>query len=138
MRGLKVRLPGGGGAPEIAVHSQQIYLTMKQSLRGFVPKIDFFTSMGFGQGGNQRTDMGVMTKGPTKLMTDMAIWEPHPHQRIARHQPAPRDHARCYGRSVGWEILYADHVAETPAPTDEELGVLRDLHARTKAAHQGR
>ena len=51
MTSPKVRLPGGGGAPEIAVHSQQIYLTMKQSLRGFVPKIDFFTSMGFGEGG---------------------------------------------------------------------------------------
>lgn len=134
----KVRLPGGGGAPEIAVHSQEIFLTMKQAKRGFVPKIDFFTSFGFGDGGDHRTRMGIKTKGPTKLMTDLAIWEPHPtskelmvtslHPGVTREQMA---------ETVGWEILYDDDVAETPIPTAQELEVLRDLHARTKAAHEG-
>ena len=55
----KVRLPGGGGAPEIAVHAQQIYITMKQSPRGFVPRIDFFTSFGFGEGGEDRARRGI-------------------------------------------------------------------------------
>lgn len=134
----KVRLPGGGGAPEIAVHSQEIFLTMKQGKRGFVPKIDFFTSFGFGDGGDHRERMGIKTKGPTRLMTDLAIWEPHPESKelmvTSLHPGVTREQM---AETVGWEILYADNVAETPEPTAEELEVLRDLHARTKAAHEG-
>ena len=132
----KVRLPGGGGAPEIAVHAQQIYITMKQSPRGFVPRIDFFTSFGFGEGGEDRARRGIATKGPTRLMTDMAVWAPEPEtkelQVVSLHPGVTRE---AMAASVGWEILYAEDVGETPPPTAEELEILRDLHARTKAAH---
>jgi len=135
----KVRLPGGGGAPEIASSSQQIFITMKQSKRGFVPKIDFFTSFGHGQGGDERQRLGITTKGPNLLITDMAIWRPDPETKeftvVSLHPGATRE---AMAETVGWDIRYADNVEETPAPTAEELEVLRALHARTQAAHAGK
>ncbi|TIP50996.1 MAG: CoA-transferase subunit beta, partial [Mesorhizobium sp.] len=66
----KTRLPGGGGAPEIATSSRQVYITMAQSKRGMVEKIDFFTSFGHGEGGDHRKRLGIDTAGPTLLITD--------------------------------------------------------------------
>jgi glutaconate CoA-transferase, subunit B len=133
-----VRLPGGGGAPEIASSSQQIYITMKQSKRGFVNKIDFFTSFGHGEGGDHRQRLGMKTKGPNLLITDMAIWKPDPQSKeftvTSLHRGVTREQM---SETVGWEISYADTVDETPPPTADELSVLRDLKARTEAAHKG-
>ena len=133
----KVRLPGGGGAPEIAASSRQIYITMKQSKRGFVDKIDFFTSFGHGEGGDHRQRLGMTTKGPTLLVTDLGIWKPDPETKeftvTSLHPGVTRDQMQ---ETVGWQISYADTVEETPAPTDDELEVLRDLKARTAAAHE--
>src|SRR5476649_2540486 len=67
----KVRLPGGGGAPEIAISCGEIFIIMAQSKRSFVPKLDFITSLGHGEGGDHRARLGVATKGPTKLLTDL-------------------------------------------------------------------
>ena len=72
----KTRLPGGGGAPEIASSAKQVYVTMKQSLRGMVEKIDFFTSFGHGEGNDHRQSLNIGTDGPTLLITDLAIWKP--------------------------------------------------------------
>lgn len=133
----KTRLPGGGGAPEIAASSQEIYITMKQSKRGFVDTIDFFTSFGHGEGGDHRQRLGMTTKGPTLLVTDLGIWKPDPETKeftvTSLHPGVTRDQMQ---ETVGWQIRYARAVEETPAPTAEELTVLRDLKARTAAAHQ--
>ncbi len=135
----KVRLPGGGGAPEIASSSQQVYITMKQSKRGFVPKIDFFTSFGHGTGGDHRQQLGITTKGPSLLITDLAIWRPDPETKEftarALHPGVTRAEM---AESVGWDIRYAADLVETPPPQAEELEVLRALKARTEAAHAGR
>src|SRR5246127_4123614 len=72
----KTRLPGGGGAPEIAPPRGKIVIIMKQSKRGFVEKIDFFTSLGHGEGGDHRARLGVKTKGPTRRITDLCAFEP--------------------------------------------------------------
>ncbi|AZL60049.1 CoA-transferase subunit beta [Tabrizicola piscis] len=132
----KVRLPGGGGAPEIASSSQQIFITMKQSKRSFVPKIDFFTSFGHGNGGSHRQDLGITTAGPSLLVTDMAVWRPDPVTKeftvISLH---PGVTLQDMADTVGWTIRYSDAMTETPAPTAEELEVLRALKARTQAAH---
>ncbi len=132
----KVRLPGGGGAPEIASSSQQIFITMKQSKRSFVPKIDFFTSFGHGDGGSHRQDLGITTTGPSLLVTDMAVWRPDPVTKeftvISLH---PGVTLQDMADTVGWTIRYSDTMTETPAPTAEELEVLRALKARTQAAH---
>ena len=77
----KTRLPGGGGAPEISSACGEIFIIMRQSPRSFVDKLDFVTSFGHGEGGDHRTRMGIKTKGPTKLVTDLAVFEPDPVTR---------------------------------------------------------
>src|ERR671924_123735 len=77
----KVRLPGGGGAPEIATCCGEIFIVMSQSRRSFVERLDFVTSLGHGEGGDHRRRLGVITKGPTRLVTDLAIFEPEPETK---------------------------------------------------------
>jgi glutaconate CoA-transferase subunit B len=132
----KTRLPGGGGAPEIASSCGEIFITMKQSRRGLVDKIDFFTSFGHGTGGGDRQQLGLTTRGPTLLITDLAIWKPDPQSReftvTSLHPGVTRDMVQ---ESCGWPVSFADRLEQTPPPTDLELRTLRDLKARTAAAH---
>jgi glutaconate CoA-transferase subunit B len=132
----KVRLPGGGGAPEIATSCGEIFITMSQSKRGFVETLDFVTSLGHGSGGDSRAKLGVRTKGPTKLITDLCVFEPDAATKemtvTSIHPGVTREQI---DGNTGWKVKYAAKVAETPAPTARELEVLRELHARTKRAH---
>ena len=132
----KVRLPGGGGAPEIATHCGKIFIIMAQSKRSFVDRLDFVTSLGHGEGGDHRRRLGVATAGPTRVVTDLCVMEPDPetkeltvtsiHPGVSREEIADK---------TGWPIRFAAEVEETPAPTEEELTVLRELQERTKKAH---
>ncbi|MBL4890699.1 MAG: CoA-transferase subunit beta [Rhizobiaceae bacterium] len=136
----KIRLPGGGGAPEIATSAHQVFITSKQALRGMVEAVDFYTSLGHGTGGNDREDTyGVKTKGPTALITDLALWKPDPETKeftvVSIHKGVTRDDLQA---TCGWTIKYADGVSETPVPTELELTTLRDLQARTAVAHSGK
>src|SRR5512146_738420 len=72
----KVRLPGGGGAPEIATSCGQIFITMAMSPRAYVDKLDFVTSLGHGTGPGSRSALGLTTKGPTRVVTDLCVMEP--------------------------------------------------------------
>jgi glutaconate CoA-transferase, subunit B len=132
----KVRLPGGGGAPEIAISCGEIFIIMAQSKRSFVPKLDFVTSLGHGEGGDSRVRLGVKTKGPTKLLTDLAIFEPDPKSKemivTSIHPGVTRAQITD---NTGWDVRYADKVCETPPPSARELEVLRALHVRTTRAH---
>jgi glutaconate CoA-transferase subunit B len=131
-----VRLPGGGGAPEIATNCGRIFITMSHSKRGFVEKLDFITSLGYGKGGDDRKKLGVTTDGPTKVITDLCVLEPDPATKelavASLHPGVTREQVTA---ATGWKIKFADKVSETPPPTDKELKVLRELHARTAAAH---
>ncbi len=133
----KVRLPGGGGAPEIAVHVGEVFITMAQSPRAFVDKLPFITSLGHGTGGDDRIRKGARTKGPTKLITDMCVMEPDPETKemtvATIHPGVTRETLQA---ATGWPLKYAAIVGETPPPTAEELSVLRDMQARTKRAHE--
>jgi glutaconate CoA-transferase subunit B len=132
----KVRLPGGGGAPEIASACGEIFIIMAQSKRSFAAKLDFITSMGHGEGGDHRARLGLKTKGPTKLVTDLCIFEPDPQSRemtvTSIHPGVTRDQI---DDNTGWSVRYAAHVVETRPPTADELKILRELHARTARAH---
>jgi glutaconate CoA-transferase subunit B len=134
----KTRLPGGGGAPEIATSCGEIYITMKQSLRSMVEKIDFFTSFGHGDGGDHRKRLGIATKGPTLLITDLAIWKPDPVSKeftiVSLHPGVTRYDVQA---ACGWKVKFPEKLETTPAPSELELVTLRDLQARTKAAHSG-
>ena len=132
----KVRLPGGGGAPEIAVHCKQIFITMAQSPRSFIAELPFVTSLGHGKGGGERAGLGVRTKGPTRVITDLCVMEPEPATKelavVSIHPGVTRE---ALDKATGWPLRYAAAVKETPPPTADELGVLRDIHARTRKAH---
>ncbi len=135
-RNPKVRLPGGGGAPEIATSCGEILITMQQSRRAFVEQIDFVTSIGHGEGGDHRSRLGIATKGPTKIVTDLCIMEPDPDSKefmvTSRH---PGITGEQITEATGWDLKFASSVAETAPPTPDELAILRALHARTAKAH---
>jgi glutaconate CoA-transferase subunit B len=132
----KVRLPGGGGAPEIASSCGEIFIIMAQSKRSFVDKLDFITSLGHGEGGDHRRRLGLKTKGPSKLVTDLCIFEPDSTTKemtvVSIHPGVAREKIQ---ENTGWPVRFAVSVAETPAPTAQELDALRALQARTAAAH---
>ncbi|MBY5164256.1 CoA-transferase subunit beta [Salsipaludibacter albus] len=132
----KVRLPGAGGAPEIASQCGKVFVTLAHSTRSMVEQVDFTTSLGFGPTGTERAALGVMTAGPALVVTDLAILEPDPddHELVvtALHPGVTRDQVAA---ATGWAVRFADDLATSPPPTAEELQVLRDLHARTEAAH---
>jgi glutaconate CoA-transferase, subunit B len=132
----KVRLPGGGGAPEIATSCGQIFIIMSQGKRGFVEKLDFVTSLGHGEGGDYREKLGVTTKGPTRLVTDLCIFEPDP---VSKEMTVTSIHPGVTREQIdgntGWRVRYANAVAETPPPRPDELAALREIQARTKRAH---
>ena len=131
----KVRLPGGGGAPEIAISCGEIFIIMAQGKRSFVDKIDFVTSIGHVTGGDSRKKLGVNTKGPTKLITDLALFAPDPESKemtvVSIHPGVTREQIQ---EATGWPVKYAAKVEETQPPTAQELEVLRDLQARTARA----
>jgi glutaconate CoA-transferase subunit B len=101
-----------------------------------VASLDFITSMGHGEGGDHRARLGLRTKGPTKLITDLCVFEPDPATKemtvVSIHPGVPREQIDA---NTGWAVKYAADVAATPAPSANELAVLRELHARTKRAH---
>jgi glutaconate CoA-transferase subunit B len=134
----KVRLPGGGGAPEIATNCHEIFIIMAMGKRAFVDKLPFITSMGHGPTGRERRALGVKSKGPTRLITDLCLFEPDPETQemtvVSIHPGVTREQII---ENCGWTPSFAADVAETRAPDTTELEVLRAIQARTKAAHGG-
>jgi len=130
------RLPGAGGAPEIANCAGEVVLVLKQSARAFVKKLDFVTTVGHLDGGDARARLRLPGKGPVAVVTDLCLMEPDPvtkeltvtqlHPGIAREQVS---------KATEWEIRFAPELKETAAPTSLELETLRDLERRTKLAH---
>ena len=134
----KVRLPGGGGAPEIASLCHEVFVTMAMGSRAFVASLDFITSMGHGEGGDHRARLGLKTKGPTRVITDLCVLEPDALSKeltvTALHPGVTREQVQG---GCAWPLRYALDLATSPAPTREELTVLRDMQERTRLAHGG-
>src|SRR3954466_16192754 len=132
----KVRLPGGGGAPEIATNCQEIFITMAMGRRAFVEKLPFVTSLKHGSGPQSRAALGVTTKGPTRVITDLCLMQPDPETcELTVTALYPGTTREKIVSECGWNLRFAAEPAETAAPSAEELEVLRSLHARTAAAH---
>lgn len=131
-----VRLPGSGGAAEIATSCGEIFIIMRQSKRSFVPELDFFTSLGHGRNGTERRAGGVKTKGPTLLISDLCSMSSDPATKEfvvhSLHPGVTREQVR---ENTGWPIRFAETMEETPPPNRIELEALHDLNARTAAAH---
>jgi glutaconate CoA-transferase subunit B len=134
----KTRLPGAGGAPDIAALAKEVVIIIRQSRRAFVEKLDFITSAGHLEGGDSRKRAGLQGKGPTAVITDLCVFEPDPVTReltVTSIHPGV-DRAQI-DAATGWRVRYAEHVATTPIPADATLQVLRDLIERTAQAHGG-
>ena len=132
----KVRLPGAGGAPEIAGLAGEVFIILRQSHRTFVDKLDFVTSAGHRDGGDWRAKSGLPGKGPTVVITDLGIMEPDPetHELVLTHLH-PGETVEAAMAATGWQLRVADTLKETARPSDCELAQLRALNKRTAEAH---
>jgi glutaconate CoA-transferase subunit B len=126
----KIRLPGAGGAPEIAASCRQVVVVVRQSARTFIDKLDFITSVGFGSGAGDRERLGLRGAGPRTVITDLGVLEPDPDScelTLTRLHPGV-DLARARA-ATGWPLAVSADLVETEPPTAEELAVLRHLEA---------
>ncbi|RUR54293.1 CoA-transferase subunit beta [Vreelandella populi] len=134
----KVRLPGGGGAPEIATNAGEVFITLKHSRRAFVKKVDFVTTLGFGRDGKGRDNVPNIGKGPTRVITDLCVMKPDPETKelvvVSLHPGVTREEVMD---ATGWEVRFAEKLESTPEPSENELTILRELKTRTEHAHAG-
>jgi glutaconate CoA-transferase, subunit B len=126
----KVRLPGGGGAPEIASMAGQVIVIIRQSTRSFVERLDFRSSVGFGDGPDDRERLGMPGQGPMVVITDLGVLRPDPETReLTMTQVHPGVSADDAQEATGWDLRIAEDLTETEPPGTEELEVLRRLKA---------
>lgn len=132
----KVRLPGSGGAPEIALHARETFVMLRASPRSFVERLDFRSSAGYLGGKGERARAGIPGGGPRAVITDFGMLEPHPETEelrlISLFDGVTVEEVR---EAIGWSLEVADSIDTIDPPTDTELSVLRDLNERTRAAH---
>lgn len=132
----RTRLPGAGGAPEIAAHARQTFVMCKATPRSYVPRLDFRSSAGFLDGHGARARSGARGGGPQAVISDFGILRPHPESeelRLSHLFPGVTvEEARS---AVGWPLQLAECIETVPAPTASELAVLRELNERTRRAH---
>jgi glutaconate CoA-transferase subunit B len=123
----KVRLPGSGGACEIALMCQRILIISRLSRRTFVERLDFVTSPGFLGGGDERSRLGAIGQGPAAVITDMGIFRFHP---VTHEMQLASLHPGCtvegVQEHVSWPLQVAESLTVTPPPSSEELRIMRE------------
>jgi glutaconate CoA-transferase, subunit B len=127
----KTRLPGAGGAPEIAASCGEVIVIAPHTRRTFVEKLDFLSTVGHGSGPADRERLGFHGAGPTAVITDLGVLEPDPDTKqlvlTQIHDGIELDQVR---EATGWELAVADELEITEPPTAEELTSLRELVGR--------
>ena len=123
----KTRLPGSGGACEIAINAQRTFMIMRLKRRAFVDKLDFLTSPGHLTGCGSRARLGLPGGGPELVITDKAILNfDNPEREMQLSELYPGVTAKDVQAEVGWQLRLAATIGETAAPTTEELHLIRD------------
>jgi glutaconate CoA-transferase subunit B len=121
----KVRLPGSGGACEIAALAKRVVITIANSKRTLPERVDFVTSPGYLGGGRERDALGL-AGGPELVITDMGVYRFHPGTRemvlVSIH---PGITVATIKENIGWDVRLADDLTETPPPTPEEIRIIR-------------
>jgi glutaconate CoA-transferase subunit B len=124
------RLPGSGGACEIAINARKVFVIMRQSRRSFVERIEFRTSPGnlggAGKAAQVRREQGWLGSGPTVVVTDLGIYhfDEQGEMRLdSLHPGATLEQVRA---AMSWDPTLGGHLAETPAPSDHELRLIRE------------
>jgi glutaconate CoA-transferase subunit B len=126
----KVRLPGAGGAPEIAACCREVIVIARQSRRKFVERVDFITSVGFGDGPGSRQYLGLTGAGPEQVITDLGVLEPDPEScELVLTRVYPGVSAAEVREQTGWDLRVAADLGEIEPPSPAELAVLRGLLA---------
>ncbi len=135
-----VRLPGAGGAPEIAASCQEVFVMLRQSRRAFVDRVDFVTSVGHGDGPGYRARLGLRGRGPVLVITDLGLLEPDPVTcQLTLTAVHPGVEVEAVRAATGWDLAVAATVRTNDAPTSAELTILRELNAgRARATESTR
>jgi glutaconate CoA-transferase, subunit B len=124
----RVRLPGAGGAPEIAASCREVIVVVRQSSRSFVERVDFVTSVGYGSGPGDRERLGLTGAGPKKIITDLGVLEPDPVTfEFTMTGLFPGVSAAVAKERTGWDLAVAADPEIIAAPGPAELGALRKL-----------
>ena len=130
----KVRLPGAGGAPEIASSAGEVIVMLRHTKRAFVEEVDFISSVGFGRNGSGRS--GHLGSGPSIVITDLAVLQPDPKSHeLTLTGVHPGVDIETVIESTGWDLALADEITTTRPPSKDELDTLRALNERTALAH---
>jgi len=123
----KTRLPGSGGALEIATNAQRTFTIMRLKRRAFVEKLDFLTSPGHLTGGDSRARLGLPGGGPELVITDKAILNfANPEREMQLSALFPGVAAKDVQEEVGWPLRLAQTIEDIIAPTAEELRLIRE------------
>lgn len=126
----KVRLPGSGGACEIAINAQQVYIIMHLKKRAFVEQLDFLTTPGHMQADVTPKPPGIPGKGPQLVITDKAVFDfANAEREMQLISLYPGVTLEAISAEMGWRVPVAEALHETPAPTADELAILRKLSA---------
>ncbi len=129
-----VRLPGAGGAPEIAASCKEVIVIVRQNRRTFVEKVDFVTSVGYGAGHGDRERLGLRGRGPRQVITDLGVLTPDPRTcEFTMTALFPGVAAGTVRERTGWEVAIAAAPQVLPPPSAAELAALRTLTASPPA-----
>lgn len=124
----KVRLPGAGGATEIAASCKEVAIIIRQTTRTFVKQVDFITSMGFGEGPGSRAKNRLRGGGPSRVITDLGILEPDPETlELTMTYLHPGVDINQAIENTGWELKVSPNLKTTKAPEQSELEKVRTL-----------
>jgi glutaconate CoA-transferase subunit B len=122
-----VRLPGSGGAAEIAVHARRTLVVSRLNRRAFPEAVDFITSPGHRMRGRSRRDLGMPGAGPVKIVTDKAILEADASGELVLAALYPGVEAGEVRAGVGWSLRERDSLGAVAPPTERDLHLLRDV-----------
>ena len=137
--GPKVRLPGAGGAPEIAASCREVIIIVRQTRRSFVERVDFVTSVGYGDGPGHRERLGLAGAGPRRVITDLGVLEPDAVTReLTLTGVFPGVTAGEVRARTGWDLAVSGDLRVLEPPSPAELAALRELQARTPSAEGAR
>jgi len=125
-----VRLPGAGGAPEIAAACKEVVVVLRQSTRTFADRLDFVTTVGFGTGPGSRRELGLTGGGPGLVITDLGVLRPDPQTReLVLAGIYPGVSVAQVRDSTGWELVVSPDLSELAPPSAADLTALRSLLA---------
>ncbi len=121
----KVRLPGSGGACEIAIHARRLFYIMRLSKRSFVERLDFVTSPGFPGGRDTREKLGMPGGGPQIVVTDKALFDFNgPGREMRLYSLHPGVSLSEVREQIGWPVNLAERLGRTEEPSWQELEAL--------------